>query len=141
VFLHLGGSNRLPLTYVENCAEAIVTVALSRQLRERVFNIHDDDLPTSRKYLREYKRRVQKVRSMYVPYFALMAMSRAVQWYHGYSKGQLPAVFTPYKSKTMWGGNRFSNARLKATGWKQLVPTQEGLRRTFESFRRSLVTD
>lgn len=135
VFLHLGGSNLLPLSYVDNCAEAIVTVAMSESASGQVFNVHDSDIPTSRKYLREYKKHVEKIRSVYVPYFALMALSRAVEWYHGYSKGQLPAVFTRYKSKTMWGGNRFSNAKLRAIGWTQLVPTAEGMRRTFASFR------
>jgi nucleoside-diphosphate-sugar epimerase len=38
----------------------------------------------------------------------------------------------------MWGGNRFSNAKLKSLGWKQLVNTSEGLRRTFEYFRAQL---
>ncbi len=28
-FLHLGGSNRIPLTYMDNCAEAIVLAGLT----------------------------------------------------------------------------------------------------------------
>jgi nucleoside-diphosphate-sugar epimerase len=34
-----------------------------------------------------------------------------------------------------WGGNRFDNARIKSLGWRQLVPTDEGLRRAFEWLR------
>ena len=52
--------------------------------------------------------------------------------YHAYSKGQLPAIFTPYKTATTWKGNRFDNTKIKSIGWKQLVPTSEGMRRTFE---------
>ncbi len=37
-----------------------------------------------------------------------------------WSKGQLPAIFTPYKSATAWGGNRFDNSKLKGLGWKQI---------------------
>jgi hypothetical protein len=85
-----------------------------------------------------YKRQVRKVRSLPVPYFALIFLSRMLERYHSWSRGQLPAIFTPYKTRNMWGGNRFSNARLKTTGWKQLVPTSEGLRRTFEAFRADL---
>ena len=137
-FLHLGGSNLLPLTFVENCAEAIVVAGTAPEAAGNVYNIHDDDLPTSRQYLRMYKRQVRKVRSLPVPYFALIFLSRMLERYHSWSRGQLPAIFTPYKTRNMWGGNRFSNARLKSTGWKQLVPTSEGLRRTFEAFRADL---
>ena len=30
IFLHLGGGNRIPLTYVENCADAIVLAGLKK---------------------------------------------------------------------------------------------------------------
>jgi nucleoside-diphosphate-sugar epimerase len=135
LFLHLGGSNLLPLTYVENCAEAIVVAGTAPQSAGQVYNVHDDDLPTSRQYLRLYKRNVKKIRSVRVPYFALKILSRTVEKYHRWSQGQLPAVFTMYKTASSWGGNRFSNERLKATGWKQPVPSAEALRRAFEAFR------
>ncbi len=135
VFLHLGGGNRLPLTYVENCAEAVAVATGAPQAAGQVFNVVDDNQPTSRQYLRQYKRSVKKVRSLPVPYFALMLLSRMVEGYHRWSKGQLPAIFTRYKTANMWGGNRFSNAKLKSIGWKELVSTPEGLRRAFEAFR------
>jgi nucleoside-diphosphate-sugar epimerase len=141
LFLHIGGSNRLPLSYVDNCAEAIVTAALSPDSSGQAYNIHDDEIPTCRRYLREYKKNVRKVRSLYMPYLAVMAMSKCVEWYHAYSKGQLPAVFTRYKSKSAWGGNRFTNAKLRSLGWTQLVSTAEGMRRTFASFRAELNGD
>jgi nucleoside-diphosphate-sugar epimerase len=134
MFLHLGGSNLLPLTYVENCAEAIVVAALSGGAGE-VYNVVDDDLVTSRQYLARYKKSVKAMRSVPVPYFALMWGSRAVEGYSKRSKGQLPAIFTPYKTKAMWGGNRFSNAKLKGIGWRPLVSTHEGLARSFAAFR------
>jgi nucleoside-diphosphate-sugar epimerase len=135
VFLHLGRGNRLPLTFVENCAEAIAVAGLAPTAGGEVFNVHDDDLPTSRQYLRRYRREVRKIRFMPVPYWCLRLLSRIVAWYYHYSKGQLPAVFTPYKSASLWAGNRFENSKLKAVGWKQLVPTDEGLRRAFAYFK------
>jgi nucleoside-diphosphate-sugar epimerase len=135
LFLHLGGSNLLPLTYVENCAEAIVVAGTSPQASGQAYNVHDDDLITSRRYLQLYKRHVKKLRSLPVPYFALKILSRLVENYNRWSKGQLPSIFTMYKTASQWGGNRFSNSRLKSTGWRQIVPTSEGLRRTFEAFR------
>jgi nucleoside-diphosphate-sugar epimerase len=134
-FLHLGGNNLLPLTYVDNCAEAIVVAALNEGADGQVYNVVDDDLVTSREYLKLYKSKVKPVKSIPVPYFALMWGSKIVERYSARSKGQLPAIFTPYKTRAMWGGNQFSNAKLKSIGWHPLVSTREGLERTFAAFR------
>ena len=59
-------------------------------------------------------------------------LARGVSWYSKFSKGQLPAIFTPYRTAASWGGNRFDNAKLKSLGWKPIVPTNEGIARTLE---------
>ncbi len=135
IFAHMGGSNVLPLTYVENCAEAVVVAALAPEAAGEVFHVVDDDLVTSRQYLKMYRRRVRPMRSVPIPYWMLLWGSGLVERYARRSKGQLPAIFTPYKTRAMWGGNRFSNARLKALGWRPLVSTKNGLERTFAAFR------
>src|SRR5262249_4296149 len=56
VFLHLGGLNTIPLTYVENCAEAIALAGLKEGIDGEIFNVVDDDLPSSREFLRLYKK-------------------------------------------------------------------------------------
>jgi nucleoside-diphosphate-sugar epimerase len=136
LFLHMGGGNLLPLTYVENCADAIALAALTPGNDGEAYNVVDDDLITCREYLRLYKQNVEKIRSLRLPYPAMQWISRRVQWYHNYSTGQLPAIFTPYKTKTMWGGNRFSNAKLHSIGWTPSVPIKEALTRTFQWLRR-----
>ena len=141
LFLHLGGNNRLPLSYVENCADAIIAAGRSPAAVGEVFNVHDDDLPTCAEYLALYKKNVKRIRSVRVPYRALVILSILVEKYHVYSKGQLPAIFTRYKSAASWKGNRFSNAKLKSIGWVQRVPTQEGLTRTFEYLRHEAGAD
>ena len=55
-FIHLGRSNLLPLTYVDNCAEAIVLAGLKPGVEGEVFNVVDDDVLTSREFLRAYKK-------------------------------------------------------------------------------------
>jgi len=135
VFLHLGGENVLPLSYVDNCAEAIVVAGQSDAANGQAYNVHDDDLPTCGEYLRRYKREVRPVRSLRVPYVALTGLSKLVERYHAHSKGQLPAIFTPYKTATSWKGNRFDNAKLKALGWAPIVSTEEGIRRAFEHLK------
>ncbi len=137
VFLHLGGDNALPLTFVENCADAIVVAGQSSRAVGEVYNVVDDDLVDAKTYLSRYKRDVKPVRSVRVPYPALTVLSHAVARYHTFSRGQLPAVFTPYKTRTAWKGNRFENSKIKALGWSPNISTDEGLRRTFESLRPS----
>jgi len=138
MFLYLGGKNLLPLSYVDNCAEAICVAAKNARFDGDIYNVHDDDLITCDDFLARYQREVERLRVVPLPYPALQLLSRAVLRYHQVSKGQLPALFTPYKSATTWKGNRFSNARLKALGWKQIVSTEEGLARTFEALRGRL---
>lgn len=135
VFLFLGGNNLLPLSYVENCAEALVTAGLHDRADGEIYNVHDDDLPTCKEYLRQYRKQVKKIRAVGLPYPVTLLLSRWVERYSLRSKGQLPALLTPYKTATSWKGTRFDNRKIKSIGWKQVVPTDEGLRRTFESLR------
>ena len=132
--LYLGGSNLLPLTYVENCAEAVVTAGIHADAAGQVYNVHDDDLPTCREYLRAYKKYVRNIRSVPLPYFATRLLSKTLVGYHRYWKGQLPAVLTPYKVASLWAG-RFDNSKLHSIGWQQSVPTAEGIRSSFTAFR------
>ena len=134
-FLHLGGGNRIPLTYVDNCADAIVAAAEHPQALGQAFNVVDDDLPTARAYLRRYCREVARLRTVGIPYPVLQLASRCVENYHRRSRGQLPAVFTRYKTATLWKGTRFDNSKLKALGWTPRVGTEEGLARSFGALR------
>ncbi len=136
--LHFGANNLLPLSYVENCAEAVVVAGSHQGTAGQVYNVHDDDLPTCRQYLRGYKKNVRNIRSISVPYFGVKILSSMATKYNRYSKGQLPAILTPYKVTSQWGGNRFDNSKLHSIGWKQLVPTKDGLQRSFSAFREEL---
>lgn len=137
LFLHLGRKNIIPLTYVDNCAEAIAVIGEREDTNGQVYNVVDDDLLDAKEYLARYRKSVQKLRYISVPYPVTWLLSYAVEKYYDHSKGQLPAIFTRYKTGSMWKGNRFDNSKLKALGWKQLVSTDEGLTRHFE-YRRGL---
>jgi nucleoside-diphosphate-sugar epimerase len=137
LFLSLGGKNTLPLSYVDNCADAIVLAGRLSPVGAgpAVYNLVDDDLPTCRAYLAAYKREVAPLRSVPIPFPVLAFGARVLDRYNQWSHGQLPAIFTPYKVASTWGGNRFDNSKIKGLGWKQPVPTDEGLRRTFQWLR------
>ena len=90
VFLSLGGDNLLPLSYVDNCAEAIVLAGQSPAAAGQAYNVNDDDLPTCRDYLRAYKEQVAPLRSLPVPYPVLKVLSVAVERYHKWSRASCP---------------------------------------------------
>ena len=136
MFFHLGGSNLLPLAFVVNCAEAIVLAGTHPDSAGQVYNIHDDDLPTASRYLREYKKHVKRIRSIRLPYFMTRMLAWSLETYHRRSQGQLPAIITPYKAAVAWGGNKFGNSKLHALGWRQLVATSDAMAENFEYLRR-----
>lgn len=136
-FLHLGGLNRIPLTYVENCAEAMVLAGIKKGIDGHVFNIVDDDLPTSRKFLRMYKKNVGNLKSIYVPYRIFFFLCYLWEKYSKWSKGQLPPVFNRRRCAAYWKGNRYTNQKLKdLLGWKPRVCFEEACKRYFESLKK-----
>ena len=84
-FLHLGGSNTIPMTFVDNCAEAIVLAGVTPGIEGHVFNVVDDNLPTSRQFLRRYKRQVRHFRSVYVPHSVSYLLSMLWEKYSAWS--------------------------------------------------------
>ena len=136
IFLHLGGSNTIPFTYVDNCAEAIALSGLKKGVDGEVFNVVDDDLPSSRQFLRLYKRNVRRFASIYVPHVAGYALCLLWEKYSHWSKGQLPPVFSRRRWHAYWKKTRYSNEKVKAQlGWTPKVPMAEGLTRYFQSCR------
>ena len=136
LFLHLGGSNRIPFTYVDNCADAIVLSGLKRGIDGSTFNVVDDKLPSSRKFLRMYKRNVKSFHSIYLPHAVSYGICYVWEKYSGWSEGQLPAVYNRGKWNSFWKKTEYSNEKLKRDlGWAPKVPMDEGLRRYFESCR------
>jgi len=127
-FIHLGGGNELPLTFVDNCAEAIVLAALTPGVDGETFNVVDDEKMTSREFLAARKS-AESFFSVWVPY--PLAKLGSVLW-ENYSKksgGQLPPVFNRRRCAAEWQGNRYTNQKLhERLGWKQKVPLADAMK-------------
>jgi nucleoside-diphosphate-sugar epimerase len=137
LFLHLGGSNTIPLSYVDNCVEAIALAGLKPGVEGEIFNLVDDDLPSSRRFLRQFKKNVKPFPSIYIPHMASYLLCSLWERYSRWSKGQLPPVFNRRDWQATWKRTRYSNAKVKSSlGWKQKVPTAEGMRLHFEACRK-----
>ena len=134
-FIHLGGSNLLPLTYVDNCADAIVLAGLVPGADSETFNVVDDELLTSRQFLRAYKQRVGSFFSLSVPYPLAYAMCALWERYSRLSQGQLPPAFNRRRCAAEWKGNRFPNRKLREQlGWRPRVGVADGMSRFLEQF-------
>jgi nucleoside-diphosphate-sugar epimerase len=136
LFLHLGGSNPIPLTYLDNCADAVALAGLVPGIDGQTFNLVDDDLPSSRQLLRQYKKHVRSFPSIYVPHAASYLLCYFWEKYSKWSDGQLPPAFTRWGWHVFWKRSAYSNQKLKELlGWKPRVPTELGLTRYFEACR------
>ena len=125
--IHLGGSNRLPLTYVDNCAEAIVLAGLKPGIEGEIFNVVDDDAPTSREFLRDYKKQTGLF-SLSVPYPVTKLLCAGWEKYSRATRNQLPPVFNRRRCAADWKGNCYSNRKLKERlGWQPRVSMKQAM--------------
>jgi len=130
VFLHLGLGNVMPLTYVENCAEAIVLAGLTPGIEGEELNVVDDDLPRSRAFLRRYKQKVRRIRTIPVPYSIFYLFNFAWEKYSAWSRAQLPPAFNRLTCKAYYKSQTFPNRKAKALlGWRPRVDMNEALDR------------
>ena len=133
IFLHLGDSNRIPLTYVDNCAEAVVLGGLKKSVDGEVFNIVDDELPTSRQFLKLYKKNVRHFTSIYIPKIISYSLCFIWEKFSKWSGGKLPLAFNRKRWSADWKGNCYSNGKLKKfLGWKPRISFDEGSRKYFD---------
>jgi nucleoside-diphosphate-sugar epimerase len=136
VFLHLGLKNRVPLTYVDNCAEAIVLAGLMKGIEGQEINIIDDDLPRSSEFLRRYKEQVGWFTSIPVPYRVFYIFNYLWERYSVWSQGQLPPVFNRKSCAAYFKGNIYSNEKAKRLlTWHPRVGMSDGLDRFFNYAR------
>jgi nucleoside-diphosphate-sugar epimerase len=137
LFIHLGGSNILPLTYVDNCAEAIVLAGLKPGVEGEIFNVVDDDALTSREFLRAYKKQTGTFSSS-IPYALTKLLCAGWERYARATQNQLPPVFNRRRCAAEWKGNRYSNQKLKdRLGWEPRVTMKEAVASFMAQFSKS----
>lgn len=137
--IHIGGSNQLPLTYVENCADAIVIAAGRDGVDGKAFNIVDDETLTSREFLNAWKQKTKRWFSFPLPYGLAWLLCSLWEDFSVRRKGQLPPAFNRRRCAAEWQGNRFVNKRAKEElGWRPRVGVDEGMARFLAQFDRKV---
>jgi nucleoside-diphosphate-sugar epimerase len=133
-WLCFAGESELPLTYVENCADAVVG-SLTADAHGAVCNIVDDDLPTRLDYMRELARRSERRPSILdVPWKLLDRTSNAACWTsRSLLRGrvQAPDALRPGNIHSRCKPLHYDNARAKRLlGWTPKWSFREGLERS-----------
>ena len=121
----------LPLTYVENCADAIVFCGNADAAADETYNIFDDDVPTGSQYLKLSRGMNPSVWGVTSPFWAFTGLAYLNRLAHKATDGHIPLVLTPYRACCAWRGHCFANQKLKNLGWRQPVSTTVALERTF----------
>ncbi|UCF30272.1 MAG: NAD-dependent epimerase/dehydratase family protein [bacterium] len=136
VFLNFGGSNPIPLTYVDNCADAFVLAGLTGGADGQAFNIVDDELPTGTEFLNLYRENVKNIRSISVPKTASYLLCLAWENMSRLSRGKLPPTFNLRRWSDDWKGNPYSNEKAKRyLGWRPDISLEDACRHYFDFCR------
>ncbi len=127
VFIQINGWNLLPLSFVDNCAEAIVLAGLKPEVEGEIFNVVDDELVSAREFFKAYKKKTNGF-SVRVPYGIAYLLCLLWEKYSSWSKGQLPPVFNRRRCSAEWKGNSYSNQKLhEQLGWRPRVPLKQAM--------------
>ncbi len=138
-WLAIGRRGVQKLTYVANCAEAIVLAAERREAIGQTLNIVDDELPTQREY--EAAMRAAGFgdlgRTIGVPVQVMRAIANSIAWVNRNRFGggvKLPAFVVPAKMESQYRPLRYPNVLAKRVlGWQPRVGLDDALRQIHES--------
>lgn len=134
-WIRIGAGAKLPLTYVENCADAVVLAAEKDEAVGKTFNIVDNRCPSHRKYIRLLRRRLSPPPKVIpVPWTVMRVICRAA-WLANKvlfdGEGKLPSILVPARMHARCKPLRYSNALLRKTlGWKPRFHLAEALNRS-----------
>lgn len=125
----------LPVTYVENCADAVILCAAKREAANEAYNVIDDGAPTGAEYLNRYRMLNGLPWPVHWPFVGFSALCHLNRLGNRLSAGQIPIVLTRYKAACAWRGHQFSSEKLKHLGWQQPIPTEKALAIAFHDAR------
>lgn len=146
-FLRIGAGATLPLSYAENCAEAVVLAAerLSQSpetVDGEIINIVDDDLPTQAEYAEMVSTRTSTPPSIQVPWSALDVATRALKMGNQRllaGRAKFPGIAVPDRLHARFKPLRYSNAKAqRLLDWEPKYSTVEAVERSVDREQRGV---
>ncbi len=135
-WLTIGNLAALPLTYVENCASAIVLASEFKGAdKTKILNIVDGKPPSQAKYIRFLKKHTPgKVKIVFIPwlimrFIAFCASSFNRLFLHG--NGKIPGLFVPESQHARFKPLKYSNKLIiDSLDWYPRFTWKEGIERS-----------
>jgi nucleoside-diphosphate-sugar epimerase len=122
-WIRIGANAQMPLTYVENCAAAIVTAAECDGAIGQTLNIVDDDLPTQGVYADKLTKMILKSPNIITIHWTVMRVLAHSIWLCNQlllaGKMQLPNILIPARLHARFKPLHYSNTHAqKVLHWK-----------------------
>ena len=132
VFLRIGRSGTLPMTYVENVADAIVAAVVNcESAAGEVINIVDDNLPTQNEYAKMVAEHIEVPKNYTIPWSLWRGMSSGLGLvskiaFKGNAK--FPGIFEGPKLDARFKPFTYSNEKAKKLlGWAPKLTIAEAI--------------
>ena len=135
LLIRIGGKAQLPLTYVENCAQAIVKACIRQESIGKTLNIIDNDLPTQEVYAGKINK-LLPFQSATVPinWTLMRLLSRSASLTNKLlflGKIKLPGIFVPARLEARFKPFRYSNSSAQQVlDWQPQYSLDEALKRS-----------
>jgi nucleoside-diphosphate-sugar epimerase len=135
LWVRFGAGARLPVTYVENVAEAIVLAAEREAAAGQVLNVVDDETPTQRQYVSLLRKRTSpRPRVIGLPWWGIRSAAR-LAWLANKlllgNRARLPGILIPCRVHARFKPLKYTNRRIKEVlGWKPRYSLVEAIDRS-----------
>ena len=129
-WLCVGGRAALPVSYVDNCADALAFLAEQTAAGLRIVNIVDDKPPTQSEYRKRLAAGVGRPKVVIVlPWPLVHFLLRLLNRIDGLSgrRLSLPAILRLEAGRARWQPTRYSNQALRELGWSPPVPFEKAI--------------
>lgn len=135
LWLQIGLGGELPVTHVENAAEAVVLAAESDAAVGQTFDVVDDERPTRREYLELLRAGMpQRVRCVRLPWRLVRSAAVLAAWVNRRlldGRARLPGLLIPACVDARFKPLRFSNRKLVETlGWRPRLSLRQAIDRS-----------
>ncbi|GAX40652.1 NAD-dependent epimerase/dehydratase [Tolypothrix sp. NIES-4075] len=134
LWIQIGKNAQIPLTYVENCAEAIVTAVNSQEAIGKTLNIVDDDLPTQSIYFEKLIELQKRSPFTIGINWTMMRSLARTSWVFNKllkDKVKLPGILIPARLHARFKPLRYSNTRAQQVlNWKPKYSLDAALKRS-----------